>query len=64
MKAHNGQPFGNANCIQCHDPHQSAKPKLMQAFVHNPFENKMCDSCHAAERRQGRPDASRLARYA
>ena len=20
----------------------------MQAFVHNPFENKMCDSCHAA----------------
>ncbi len=48
IKAHNGQPFGNANCIQCHDPHQSAKPKLMQAFVHNPFENKMCDSCHAA----------------
>ncbi len=34
--------------MQCHDPHQSAKPKLMQAFVHNPFENKMCDSCHAA----------------
>ena len=48
IKAHNGQPFGNANCIQCHDPHQSSKPKLMQAFVHNPFENNMCDSCHAA----------------
>lgn len=48
IKAHEGQPFGNANCIQCHDPHQSARPKLMQAFVHNPFENKMCDSCHAA----------------
>lgn len=48
IKAHNGQPFGNANCIQCHDPHQSSRPKLMQAFVHNPFENKMCDSCHAA----------------
>ena len=46
IKAHNGQPFGNANCVQCHDPHQSTRPKLMQAFVHNPFENKMCDTCH------------------
>jgi predicted CXXCH cytochrome family protein len=46
QKAHNGQPFGAANCLQCHNPHQSAKPKLMQAFLHNPFENKMCDTCH------------------
>jgi len=46
QKSHLGQPFGAANCLQCHDPHQSAKPKLMQAFLHNPFENKMCDSCH------------------
>jgi predicted CXXCH cytochrome family protein len=46
QKAHQGQPFGSANCVQCHNPHQSDKPKLMQAFVHNPFENKMCDSCH------------------
>ena len=30
IKAHNGQPFGTANCTQCHDPHQSAQPKLMQ----------------------------------
>jgi predicted CXXCH cytochrome family protein len=47
QKAHMGQPFGSANCLQCHNPHQSDKPKLMQAFLHNPFENKMCDSCHA-----------------
>jgi len=45
-KAHQNQPFGNADCIQCHDPHQSNSPKLMQAFLHSPFENKMCDSCH------------------
>ena len=45
-KAHQSQPFGNADCIQCHDPHQSNSPKLMQVFLHNPFENKMCDSCH------------------
>lgn len=46
QKAHQGQPFGAANCLQCHNPHQSDKPKLMQTFLHNPFENKMCDSCH------------------
>jgi len=46
QKAHLGQPFGTANCLQCHNPHESAKPKLMQTFLHNPFENKMCDSCH------------------
>ncbi|HEV2395366.1 MAG TPA: cytochrome c3 family protein [Candidatus Sulfotelmatobacter sp.] len=46
QKAHQGQPFGGANCLQCHNPHQSAKPKLMQAFLHVPFESKMCDSCH------------------
>jgi predicted CXXCH cytochrome family protein len=46
QKTHQGQPFGAANCLQCHNPHQSAKPKLMQTFLHNPFENKMCDSCH------------------
>ncbi|HWR15674.1 MAG TPA: cytochrome c3 family protein [Terriglobales bacterium] len=47
QKAHQDQPFGTANCTQCHDPHQSRLPKLMQAFTHNPFENKMCDTCHA-----------------
>src|SRR6266567_7413865 len=46
QKTHQGQPFGTANCLQCHNPHESAKPKLMQTFLHNPFENKMCDSCH------------------
>jgi predicted CXXCH cytochrome family protein len=46
QKTHQGQPFGEANCITCHNPHQSKLPKLMQAYTHNPFENKMCDSCH------------------
>jgi predicted CXXCH cytochrome family protein len=45
-KAHQNQPFGAADCLQCHDPHQSKSPKLMQAFLHNPFEGKMCDTCH------------------
>jgi len=46
QKAHLNQPFGSANCLQCHNPHASAKPKLMQTFLHVPFESKMCDSCH------------------
>jgi predicted CXXCH cytochrome family protein len=46
QKAHQDQPFGNANCTQCHDPHQSKSPKLLQAYTHNPFANNMCDTCH------------------
>jgi predicted CXXCH cytochrome family protein len=46
IKAHRGQPFETADCIQCHDARQSNSPKLMQAFLHNPFENKECDDCH------------------
>jgi predicted CXXCH cytochrome family protein len=46
VKAHHGQPFETADCIQCHDARQSNSPKLMQAFLHNPFENKECDDCH------------------
>ena len=50
QKAHQNQPFGTANCTQCHNPHQSKSPKLLQTFTHNPFENKMCDSCHQPAR--------------
>src|ERR1700678_2891017 len=46
IKAHQGQPFANANCVQCHDPHQSRSPKLMQAFAHPPFAMNACDTCH------------------
>lgn len=47
-KAHNNQPFATADCVQCHNPHESTRPKLMQAFVHAPFEGgkDSCDSCH------------------
>ena len=60
IKAHQGQPFATANCTQCHDPHQSAQPKLMQKFTHPPFAEKTCDICHAAgEGRQSCADADR-----
>ena len=48
VKAHHGQPFEKADCIQCHDARQSNSPKLMQAFLHSPFESKECDDCHQA----------------
>jgi predicted CXXCH cytochrome family protein len=50
QQAHNNQPFDKADCITCHDPHQSKSPKLMQAFVHAPFEGgkESCSTCHQA----------------
>jgi len=46
QKAHKGQPFATANCVQCHNSHQSAQPKLMQKFTHVPFQSGSCDTCH------------------
>ena len=63
IKAHNGQPFPTANCVQCHNPHQSQQAKLMQKFTHPPFASGACDTCHAAgQGRQGRIDAGRQPR--
>lgn len=45
-KAHQGQPFEKADCLTCHEPHQSNAPKLMQVFLHDPFASKQCDICH------------------
>lgn len=47
QKAHQNQPFATANCVQCHNPHQSALPKLMARFTHPPFADKQCEVCHA-----------------
>ena len=46
IKAHHGQPFATANCTQCHNPHQSDQPMLMQKFTHPPFADKSCEICH------------------
>ena len=47
QKTHQNQPFATANCVSCHDPHQSAVPKLMAKFLHPPFADKSCEMCHA-----------------
>jgi predicted CXXCH cytochrome family protein len=46
IKAHNGQPFGNADCLECHDPHQSDQPHLLAKYLHPPFAGGQCDTCH------------------
>jgi predicted CXXCH cytochrome family protein len=46
VKAHQSQPFEKADCLSCHDPHQSDRPKLMQKFVHLPYGEKQCEICH------------------
>jgi predicted CXXCH cytochrome family protein len=47
IKSHHGQPFGKTDCLECHDPHQSDSPKLLQKFAHNPFAKQECETCHA-----------------
>jgi predicted CXXCH cytochrome family protein len=51
-KTHQNQPFEKADCLSCHNPHQSRSPKLMQAFVHAPLEGgkSSCESCHKASK--------------
>jgi predicted CXXCH cytochrome family protein len=48
IETHQGQPFATADCLTCHDPHQSAQPKLKPMFVHKPFEagKDACATCH------------------
>lgn len=46
IKAHQGQPFGTADCLTCHDPHQSNQKHLMAKFTHNPFAGGQCETCH------------------
>ena len=48
QKAHQNQPFGTAVCTQCHNPHQSDQPHLIQKFAHPPFAEGSCDTCHQA----------------
>jgi predicted CXXCH cytochrome family protein len=45
-RAHQNQPFEKTDCLSCHDPHQSDRPKLMQKFMHLPFGAKQCELCH------------------
>jgi predicted CXXCH cytochrome family protein len=46
-KAHQNQPFEQTDCVSCHDPHESAAPKLLAKFTHPPFADKQCEVCHA-----------------
>lgn len=47
-EAHQNQPLDKADCISCHNPHSSKSPKLMQAYLHAPFEGgkSSCETCH------------------
>ena len=46
-KAHQNQPFEQADCLTCHDPHESPAPNLMAKFMHPPFAGRQCEVCHA-----------------
>lgn len=44
--AHRKQPFGRARCTECHNPHGSDQKKLLNNYVHPPFAERQCDTCH------------------
>lgn len=46
VNAHQGQPISQSNCVRCHNPHASERPKLIYGFSHPPFTGRQCDSCH------------------
>ncbi len=43
---HNNYNLAGADCLDCHNPHISGKPKLLRANSHPPYEEKSCDACH------------------
>ncbi len=48
IDSHKGQPFATADCLTCHDAHQSPRQKLILASVHSPFKagKASCGICH------------------
>lgn len=47
QKAHRGQPFARSRCSECHNPHGSDRPKLINNFMHAAFEGDSCSTCHS-----------------
>ncbi len=43
---HDGYDLTKADCLGCHNPHQSTSPKLVRSKSHPPFADKSCDNCH------------------
>lgn len=44
-QAHVNQPFARSRCSECHNPHGSDAPKLVNNFIHAAFEMG-CETCH------------------
>ncbi len=43
---HDGYNLAAADCLGCHNPHESSSPKLVRSKSHPPFAEKSCDNCH------------------
>lgn len=44
--AHAQNDVSRANCVRCHEPHDSVTPHLLKRTVHYPVRQKMCNTCH------------------
>lgn len=45
--AHRNFPSEVRNCLSCHHPHGSSRKALVRNELHQPYEDKECDTCHA-----------------
>lgn len=47
-KRHRGINVKGSDCVGCHNPHGSDNKKILQTFLHNPFEEGKCKTCHVS----------------
>lgn len=43
---HRGYSVRGADCIGCHNPHSSDSKNILQTFLHKPFKDGNCSTCH------------------
>ncbi len=44
---HKGYELADADCADCHNPHNSKRPKLLRENDHPPFADGSCEACHS-----------------
>ncbi len=50
---HRGFPGKISGCLTCHNPHGSSRKGLIRQYLHAPFAEKKCDSCHGHQQSPG-----------
>lgn len=57
---HTGFNVNKSDCSLCHSTHSSNEKNLVKSFVHKPFKDKQCNSCHKAGTMEVKDKSSNL----